>query len=100
MPRGRPRKNSAAESNLPKPDSNLSDSGNDTPPVSENPEPVLTGQDKAIAESRKLLDVPLAPGQAYYESPEGFIVIDEASRGRVMCRLANNRKGMWINPKR
>lgn len=54
----------------------------------------------AIAESRKLLDVPLAAGQAYYESPEGFIMIDDAERGRAWCRQANKGTGMWINPRR
>ena len=53
-----------------------------------------------IAESRKLLNVPLQAGQAYFESPEGFIMIDEATRGRVWCRQANKGQGLWINPRR
>lgn len=65
-----------------------------------SPDPVLTGWDAAVAESRKLLDMPLAPGQAYFESPEGFIMVDEAGRGRVFCRQADQGRGMWINSKR
>lgn len=71
----------------------------ETVPVVES-KPVLTGWDAAIAESRKLLDVPLSKGQAYFESPEGFIMIDQEDRGRVWCRSADKGKGMWINPRR
>jgi flagellar biosynthesis GTPase FlhF len=53
-----------------------------------------------VAESRKALKQPLAPGMAFYESPEGFVVVGEASRGTVWCHQANHGKGMKINPMR
>lgn len=55
---------------------------------------------KRIAESRKALETPLEPGQAFFESPEGFIQVGEADAPHVWCRHANGGKGMWINPYR
>lgn len=66
----------------------------------ELPKPVLTGWDAAIAESRKLLEIPLQAGQIFFESPEGFIMVDEETRGKVWCRQADKGRGMWINPRR
>lgn len=68
--------------------------------VEEKPKPQMTDFQKKLAESRKVLDIPLTASQEFYESPEGFIVIGEKGRGRVWCREANNFKGMWINPRR
>jgi hypothetical protein len=70
------------------------------PVLKEAVKPVLTGWDAAIAESRKLLETPLSPGQAFFESPEGFVMVDEETRGRVWCRQANKGQGLWINSKR
>lgn len=43
---------------------------------------------------------PLAPGQAYFEAPDGTIIIGEDSKNEVWCRALNNGKGGWINKKR
>lgn len=43
---------------------------------------------------------PLGPGQKYFESPDGDIVIGEADKDRIWHRKLNNGKGGWINPKR
>lgn len=64
------------------------------------PEAVLTQEQKDVAESRKVLAHPVGAGQRFFESPEGFIEIGEADRGRVFCRKANKGAGMWINPMR
>ncbi len=53
-----------------------------------------------IAESRKALEHPLEKGQKFFESPEGFIVVGEASQEDVWCRKANGGKGMRINARR
>jgi hypothetical protein len=57
-------------------------------------------QAEAIADSRKALEQTLPTGMAFYESPEGFIVVAEAGRGTVWCHHADNGKGMKINPRR
>ncbi len=62
--------------------------------------PKLTGEAMAIAESRKVLSIPLDASQEFFESPEGYIVIGEKGRGRVWCRAANKGAGMWVNPRR
>lgn len=43
---------------------------------------------------------PLEPGQAYFESPEGFVMVGDADKPHIWCRAANGGKGMYINPKR
>lgn len=53
-----------------------------------------------IADSRRSLEAPLPEGMAFFESPEGYIVVAEATRPDVWCNKANNGKGMRINPKR
>jgi hypothetical protein len=60
----------------------------------------LAPEHERIAESRKALLTPLAPGQQFYESPEGYIVVAEEGKGSVWCRQANHGKGMHINPRR
>lgn len=42
----------------------------------------------------------LGPGQAYYEAPDGTIIIGDAGKDRIWYRAGNGGKGMWINPKR
>jgi len=53
-----------------------------------------------IAESRKVLDVPLAPGQQFFETPDGEIIIGEADKTAVWSRRMNGGKGGWVNPRR
>lgn len=54
----------------------------------------------AISESRKALDHGLEPNQAFFEAPDGFIIVGEASMGKMYYRAGNGGKGMWINPRR
>ncbi len=60
----------------------------------------MTPNQEAIAESRKVLEIPLDPGQAFFESPDGHIIIGEGERDRAWCRAANGGQGMWINKMR
>lgn len=53
-----------------------------------------------IAESRKALLHPLEPGQKFFESPDGEIIVGEADKGHVWSRRMNNGKGGWINERR
>lgn len=64
------------------------------------PAPAMTEEQREVAESRLALKNPLAAGQMFFESPEGFIVVGEADRAHVWCRKANKGRGMWINPRR
>lgn len=64
------------------------------------PAKLLTPEQEAVAESRKVLNVPLDVAQEFFESPEGFIVVGEKGRGKVWCRAANGGRGMFINPLR
>lgn len=43
---------------------------------------------------------PLGVGQAYFEAPDGTILIGESSKPHLWYRAGNDGKGMWINPKR
>jgi hypothetical protein len=61
---------------------------------------LLTPLQASINESRKALEQPVAPGQAFYEAPDGFIIVAEADKPQVWYRQGNNGKGMWINPRR
>lgn len=69
-------------------------------PNIEQPAIELSPIDKRIAESRKLLEVPLDPGQQYFESPEGEIIVGEKGKDRVWCRSMSKGKGGWANPRR
>lgn len=60
---------------------------------------VPTFEEKRI-ESRKLLEQPVPPGMAYFESPEGYVMIGEAKNGTIWCRDSNDGKGQWINQRR
>lgn len=53
-----------------------------------------------IAESRKALDQPLAPGQQFFESPDGEIIIGEADKTHIWSRRMNNGRGGFVNPRR
>jgi hypothetical protein len=43
---------------------------------------------------------PLSVGQAYFEAPDGTIIIGDDSRDQVWYRQMNKGKGGWINKKR
>lgn len=43
---------------------------------------------------------PLGPGQAYFEAPDGTIVIGDDTKNEIWYRAGNNGKGMFINRKR
>lgn len=60
----------------------------------------LTPEQADIANSRESLKHPLAEGQGFFESPEGYIVVAQSDRDRVWCQKAAGGKGMYINPKR
>lgn len=60
----------------------------------------LTPEQIKIKDSRKALLHHLEDGQAFFESPEGYIVIGETGKDHVWCRAANNGKGMKINKMR
>lgn len=53
-----------------------------------------------IAESRKALEHPLAPGQKFFESPDGEIIVGDAEKTHVWSRHMNHGKGGFINPMR
>lgn len=42
----------------------------------------------------------LGEGQAYFEAPDGSILIGDAVHDRLWYRAGNNGRGMWINKKR
>jgi hypothetical protein len=53
-----------------------------------------------IAESRKALNYPLSPGQKFFETPDGEIIVGEADKTSVWSRRMNGGKGGWVNPRR
>jgi hypothetical protein len=53
-----------------------------------------------IAESREALKHDLSPGQAFFEAPDGFIIVGDADRDHVLYRQGNNGQGMRINKRR
>ena len=74
-------------------------------PIVEAPKPVEPAPSGPVypphvAESRKQLLIPLQPGQAYFEAPDGFIIIGEADRPWALYRQGNDGKGMRINQRR
>jgi len=60
----------------------------------ENPDQVY------INESRKALNYPLPAGQKFFESPDGEIIVGEASKDQVWSRRMNKGHGGWVNPRR
>lgn len=61
--------------------------------------PVLKEEPKPqVAETPKLPT--LAPGQRYFETPEGDIIVGEDGKDRIWSRRMNGGKGGWANPKR
>lgn len=74
--------------------------------VTQPPEPVRF-QEKPdapdavrIADSRKALEQPLEPGQKFFETPDGEIIIGEADKNHIWSRHMNNGHGGWVNPRR
>ena len=53
-----------------------------------------------ITESREALKHPLAPGQEFFEAPDGYIIVAETGRDTVWYRGGNDGKGQWINKRR
>lgn len=43
---------------------------------------------------------PLQPGQKYFESPDGEVIIGEIDKQQIWYRKGNNGKGCFINPRR
>jgi len=43
---------------------------------------------------------PLAPDQAYFESPTGNVIIGDANKDHIWDRTLNDGKGGWINKRR
>lgn len=43
---------------------------------------------------------PLAPGQAYFEAPDGTVIIGDDTKNEIWCRTLNEGKGGWINKRR
>ena len=59
-----------------------------------------TAHERAIEESRKVLEHPLSPGQRFFEAPDGYIIVGEADAQKILYRAGNDGKGMYINPMR
>lgn len=53
-----------------------------------------------IEESRKSLEHPLQVGQAFFEAPDGYIIVGDEKQDRVFYRAGNGGKGYWINKRR
>lgn len=62
--------------------------------------PVLSPEHRRILDSREALKHPLPADQAFFEAPDGFIMVGEKSHDRAFYRQGNHGKGMWINPRR
>lgn len=58
--------------------------------------PTLTQDPKPVAKELP----PLGPGQAYFEAPDGTIIIGEDEKDHIWYRGLNGGKGGWINKKR
>ena len=43
---------------------------------------------------------PLGPGQCYFESPDGRVLIGEDTKDQMWDRQMNNGRGGWINKMR
>lgn len=60
----------------------------------------LVKKEEAKKEDIKPVLEPLAAHQAYFESPEGEIIIGEADKDQIWSRKTNGGKGGWINKRR
>lgn len=103
MPRGRPKKQKDGEirpiseqPKEPKPESPYVD-GIDGNTDDEDKQTETTGQGVVVVEekAKQKLD-PLAPGQKYFEAPDGAILIGDANKDKLFYR----KLGIYINPKR
>ncbi|MBK8871869.1 MAG: hypothetical protein IPN19_12775 [Elusimicrobia bacterium] len=75
------------------------------PEVSEQKESEVISHEEERKETAKAIVLkpklePLGPGQKYFESPDGVILIGEETSPSLWYRAGNGGKGMWINPKR
>ena len=75
------------------------------PEVSEQKEIEVISHEEERKETAKAVVLkpklePLGPGQKYFESPDGTILIGEADMPHMWYRAGNEGKGMFINPKR
>ena len=61
---------------------------------------VLNPDQAYINESRKALNFPLPAGQKFFESPDGEIIVGEATNDQVWSRRMNKGHGGWVNPRR
>lgn len=60
---------------------------------------VPSAQKEEIKKAKPVLE-PLGAGQAYFESPEGEIIIGEANKDQIWSRKMNGGKGGWCNKRR
>lgn len=60
----------------------------------------LSAELTPIQVSRKSLEQVLAEGQAFFEAPDGYIVVGDSTADRVFYRAGNNGRGIWINRRR
>lgn len=60
-------------------------------------EPIIEAKEKA--ETKPVLE-PLQPGQKYFETPDGRLIIGEADKMQIWDRQLNGGRGGWVNPKR
>jgi hypothetical protein len=72
----------------------------DSPVTTRDLAPESAAHQKRIAESREALKHPPEPGQAFFEAPDGYVIVGEADRAHVWYRYGNGGQGMWINPRR
>ena len=58
---------------------------------------------KEIVKSKTMLKNnvnPLGTGEAYFEAPDGTILVGSENADRLWYRAGNGGRGMWINKKR
>lgn len=74
--------------------------------VEPRPDPSTMGERPAaswaqqIVESRKALSHPLPPGMAFFEAPDGYILMGEDTKDHILLRGYDNGKGLLINKRR
>ncbi len=60
---------------------------------------VLIDKSEVVPKAEPKLE-PLQPGQKYFETPDGEIIIGESTKQQIWVRRLNNNAGGWVNPKR
>lgn len=70
----------------------------------EAPHAEIKKEKEDVVLSKPVVSKPALPvlvaGQAYFEAPDGHIIIGEDSKDQTWYRQGNGGKGMWINKKR